>query len=67
MIKQLVKSGKIDAKTGLSRLLAKADLEGGAVGVAVFKGSQTYKWLVNRVNNRYSPFSDSQEHHESFA
>lgn len=46
--KQLVKSGEITAKDALTRLVAKADLNGGAVGVKLLKQTQTYRWLHRR-------------------
>lgn len=39
-IKELVKSGQLDAKSGLSRLMVKADLNG---TIRIFRQSKTFK------------------------
>jgi hypothetical protein len=47
-LKQLVKAGKLTAKSAFNRLFAKADLNGEA---AIVKQSRTYKWLAARMGN----------------
>ena len=47
-IKEKVKSGEITARAGLDCLIAEAEGNGGAIGVAVFRGSKAAKWLSRR-------------------
>jgi hypothetical protein len=47
-IKELVKQGKLTAESAANRLLAKADLSGGKIGVELLRATRTFRWLANR-------------------
>lgn len=48
-IKEKVKRGEISARDGFTLLITEAQANGGANGVAVFRGSKSAGWLSRRI------------------
>ncbi len=48
-LKELVKMGKLDAKSALDRLWVKSDTGMGGTGTNMLKKTKTFKWLSRKV------------------